>query len=356
MKNIILNEFRKYLRNPFMIVTLILFPIIMIYLLGNLVENVQTADEPIGKMQIAYTAEQIDFNAPSINDHVQFLPVSTKEGLTLLYENQADGYFTVNLDGITLYDGSSVLKNSVVKGIINSFLVQKSVYESITKNNPTSLSTITMNEIDYTSKKDMSANMTMFDYYAIAMTIMTGVFSCLASSMIYTDERKNKTMNRLITSPMNKGKIFFAQCIGQIPFAMIQVGVTLIFSAVFFDAHYTTSLDGKLILFLLLMMTSVVFSIVGVVISLIFRKSMSVALFIISWVMLFFSGCFAKAMTLEPVCNFLPPYIVRQAAFDLNVFNHKAPAIRVIIAEILITIVVIAIGGWIFSKKQEERV
>lgn len=356
MKNIIIKEFRRYLRNPFMVVTLILFPIIMIYILGNLVENVQTADETIGKIQVAYTAEQIDFITPSINDQVQFLSVTSKEGPTLLHDNQVDGYFMVGPDGITLYEGSSVLKNSVVKGIVNSYLLQESVYESITKNNSTSLLTITMRAKDYTAKKELSANMTMFDYYAISMTIMTGVFSCLTASMIYTEERKNKTMNRLITSPINKGKVFCAQCLGQIPFAMIQVGATLFVSAVFFDANYATSFVGKLILFSLLMMTSVVFSVVGIVISLIFKKTMAIALFLISWLMLFFSGCFAKPMTLEPICDFLPPYILRQAAFELNVFNHKTPAIRALIVELLFVIVLIAIGGWIFSKKQEERV
>ncbi|MDD5936136.1 MAG: ABC transporter permease [Clostridiales bacterium] len=356
MKNIIINEFRKFFRNPFMLVCFLIFPIIMIYLLGNLVENVQTCDETIGNIKVAYTAQDVDFGSLYQNDDVQFLPMEQTEGQAKLNDGQVNGYFKIDEAGLTLFEGSSVLYNSVVKGIANGYLLQKSVYESIVKDNPVAMANIHMSEEDHTVKKEANASMTMFDYYAVAMSIMTALYAAMASSMVFTEERKYKTMNRLITSPMNKFKIFSGICIGQIPFVILQFVVLLSFSAIAFHANYAPTFLGKVLLFLLLIVTGVLFSILGVVISLVFRKSMAVPIFLIVWVSLLLSGCFAKAMTLEPICNFLPPYLVRQAAFSLNVFGDHGPAIRVILVEVAIIIGLILVGGLIFSKKQEERV
>lgn len=355
MKNIILNEFRGYIRNPFIVVVMIFFPIVMIYILGNLVEKVQVSDETIGTVQVAYTAEQMDLGAIASNDLLTFIEMSKEDGLKALQEEEVNGYLAMKDSNITIYEGSSVLTNNVLRAISNGILLNKSVYETIAVQNPGSMNLITVRDQDYTTKRDLNTNMTMFDYYVIAMTVMTGLYSCLVSSMTFTEERKNRTMSRLITSPMNKGKIFLAKCLGQIPFAILQIGILLVFSAVFFHAQYASAFGGKMLLFLMLIMTAIVSNIVGVVVSLVFKRSMAVPIFILVWLILLWSGCFAKAMTLDPLCNFLPAYIVKQAAIDLNLFGNTAPAWNVILVELAMAAGLILIGGLVFSRKREER-
>lgn len=356
MKQIILNEFKSYIRNPFIVTVLVIFPIAMIFILGNLVEKVQVSDKVIGEVRIAYSADNLALEDMILMDTVHVTKANEKDAVSLLKNNEADAFLAMDVDGIRMYEGSSVLYNNVIKAIMNGLLFRQSVMSSIAQTSPQSLRNLSSSNGSYTETKPLDTEMSMFDYYVIAMTIMTATFSCLSASMAFTDERKNRTMNRLITSPMHKGRIFLAKCLGQIPFAIIQVGVVLIFSGVVYHTQFASTLSGKLILFLLLTLSAVVSDIAGVVISLIFRRSMAVFIFMIGWVMLLFSGCFAKAMTLEPLCNFLPPYRIRCAAFELNLFGNHAPALKTIGVELLLCIAMVAFGGLIFSKKQEERV
>lgn len=355
MKTIISNEFKSYIRDPFVLVVLVLFPLVMIYLLGNLVEQVQVADQTIGTIQIAYTSEELKLEQLFDNESLLFEELPKEEALRQLKLGKVVGYLNLSDATYSIYEGTSVIYNNVIKSLANGLLLQQEVYQTIQKNNVASIPNISVVAREYTEKKELEANMSMMDYYVIAMTIMTAMFSCLASSMTFTEERKNRTMNRLITSPMNKSKIFFAKCIGQLPFAMVQVGIILIFSKIFYETQYASSLHGNLILFVMLTLTAVVADVVGVIVSLIFQRSMAVVLFFVVWVMLLFSGCFAKAMTLEPLCNYLLPYQIRMAAFDLNLFGNVKPALCIIAFEIVLLVIMIFLGGFIFQKKEEER-
>lgn len=355
MKQIIMNEFKSYIRNPFIIAVLLFFPLIMIFILGNLVETAQTADPAIGTVIIGYTSDSIDLEHSNTNASIKFMPLSQTEGPLKLAEEEIDGYLDLSNEEYKIYEGPSIIINNVLKSIANGMLLHKDAATVIAQNTG-SLSNLTINKSEYTIKRDLDVNMSMFDYYVIAMTIMTGVFSSLAASMTFTQERNNRTMNRLITSPMNKAKIFFAKCLGQIPFAVLQVSLILVFSSIAYGTRYASSFWGNVLLFLMLVMTGVVSDIIGVVISLVCRRSMAVAIFIGGWVLLLFSGIFAKMLAIEPFCNYLAPYLIRCAAFDLTLFGNYSPALSILLTECLLSILLIMAGGFIFGKKQEERV
>ena len=355
MKTIIINEFKSYIRDPFILVVLVLFPLVMIYLLGNLVEQVQVADQPIGTMQIAYTSKELQLEQLFDNESLMFEELPKEEALHQLKEGKVVGYLNLSEASYSIHEGSSIIYNNVIKSLANGLLLQQEVYQALQNNKVDFLANQSIEIKDYTEKKDLEANMSMMDYYVIAMTIMTAMFSCLASSMTFMEERKNRTMNRLIISPMNKGKIFTAKCIGQLPFAMLQIGVILIFSKIFYETNDTSSIYENIILFVMLTLSAVVADIVGVIVSLIFQRSMAVVLFLVVWAMLLFSGCFAQPMTLEPLCNYLPPYRIRMAAFDLNLFGNVKPALLVIAFEIMLLVILSFLGGFIFHRKEEER-
>lgn len=378
MKNIILNEFKSFLRNPYLILVLIIFPVVLVYILGSFLDEVQTADQAIGEVHLGYfiskdqedEAEQIkavqirsllENTKEKLNKaNVIFEEVSLKEeGLTLLQEQQVDAYLVYEAGSLKLYEGTDVYLNHTVKCMITGMLKQMHVYEIATNSLKTSSFHFDemqlANEKTYTVSKKLQTQMSMMDYYAIAMTIMTAFFGSIGSCMAFTDEKNSKTINRLIILPQNRFKLFAGKVVGLMPQAILQVTVIMLVSSFVYGASYGKDLASNLLLFALFAGTSVTVSAIGILLSLIFKKSMVVLLFAVNWLLLFFSGIFAMAMAIKPLCDYLPPYILNQAAIKLSLLGESQEVWCILGVELIVTMDVLVLGGIIFSKKQEER-
>ena len=378
MKNIILNEFKSFLRNPYLILVLIIFPVVLVYILGSFLDEVQTADQVIGEVHLGYfiskdqedEAEQIkavqirsllENTKEKLNKaNVIFEEVSLKEeGVTLLQEQQVDAYLVYEAGSLKLYEGTDVYLNHTVKCMITGMLKQMDVYEVAANSfKTTSFHFDEMqptNAKTYTVSKKLQTQMSMMDYYAIAMTIMTAFFGSIGSCMAFTDEKNSKTINRLIILPQNRFKLFAGKVVGLMPQAILQVTVIMLVSSFVYGASYGKDLASNLLLFALFAGTSVTVSAIGILLSLIFKKSMVVLLFAVNWLLLFFSGIFAMAMAIKPLCDYLPPYILNQAAIKLSLFGESQEVWCILGVELIITMGVLVLGGIIFSKKQEER-
>ncbi len=378
MKNIILNEFKSFLRNPYLIFILIIFPVVLVYILGSFLDEVQSADQAIGEIHLGYfiskdqadEAEQIkavqirsllETTNEKLNEaNVLFEEVSLKEeGLTPLQEQQVDAYLVYEAGSLKLYEGTDVYLNHTVKCMLTGMLKQMHAYE--TAANSLKTSSIHFDEMQsanaktYTVSKKLQTQMSMMDYYAIAMTIMTAFFGSIGSCMTFTDEKNSKTINRLIILPQNRFKLFAGKVVGLMPQAVLQVTVIMLVSSLVYGASYGKDLASNLLLFALFAGTSVTVSAIGILLSLIFKKSMMVLLFVVNWLLLFYSGIFAMEMAIKPLCDYLPPYILNQAAIKLSLFGESQEVWCIIGVELMIIMDVLILGGIIFSKKQEER-
>ncbi len=378
MKNIILNEFKSFLRNPYLIFVLIIFPVVLVYILGSFLDEVQIADQAIGEVHLGYfisnnqvdEAEQIkavqirsllETTDEKLNEaNVLFEEVSLKEdGLTLLEEQQVDAYLVYEAGSLKLYEGTDVYLNHTVRCMITGMLKQMHVYEIAT--NSLKTSSVHFDEMQsanaktYTVSKKLQTQMSMMDYYAIAMTIMTAFFGSIGSCMTFTDEKNSKTINRLIILPQNRFKLFAGKVVGLMPQAVFQVTVIMLVSSLVYGASYGKDLASNLLLFALFAGTSVTVSAIGILLSLIFKKSVVVFLFAMNWLLLFYSGIFAMEMAIKPLCDYLPPYILNQAAIKLSLFGESQEVWCIIGVELMIIMDVLILGGIIFSKKQEER-
>ena len=379
MKNIILNEFKNFLRNPYLVGFLIIFPTILVYIMGSFLEQVQTADETITSIHLGYyineekkddkqyqeamqvkgLLEETEKNLEGENILFEVLS-SKEEAARLLEKGKLDAYLIYEQGKLKLYEGTKVYLNHTIKCIVNNMMGQIKAYEvvmeqGIGKGNQLE-ETISHQEVQsYTVSKKLASKMSMIDYYAIAMMIMTCFFGSLGACMAFTEERNSRTINRLITLPYNRFKIFAGKVIGLMPQAILQASVIMLVSTFIFGATYASDFSGNLLLFVAFTLTGIVVSAIGVLLSLIFKKSVVVPLFIVSWIMLFYSGNFAIGMAIKPFCNYLPPYQINQAVLDLTLFGKTEGIWWMIMIEMLIIMMVLVLGGIIFSKKQEER-
>ena len=379
MKNIILNEFKNFLRNPYLVGFLIIFPTLLVYILGSFLEQVQTADQTITSIHLGYyisdekkddkqqvEAMQIKGLLEETEKHLEgenmfFEVLSSKEEAGRLFEKgELDAYLIYEQGKLKLYEGTEVYLNHTIKCIMNSMLGQIKAYEvameqEISKGNQLE-KTISSKEIQsYTVSKKLASKMSMIDYYAITMMIMTCFFGSLGACMAFTEERNSKTINRLITLPYNRFKIFAGKVIGLMPQAILQASVIMLVSTLIYGATYASDFSGNLLLFVAFTLTGVAVGAIGVLLSLIFKKSVVVPLFIVNWIMLYVSGNFTMLAIVKPLCNYLPPYQINQAVLGFTLFRKTEGIWWMIMMEILIVMIVLILGGIILSKKQEER-
>ena len=68
--------------------------------------------------------------------------------------------------------------------------------------------------------------------------------------------------------------------------------------------------------------------------------------------MLFFSGSFSKEIYIEGFSNYLPPYLIQQAAFELTLFGNRTAAAQVIAVSSVILAVFTILGAVKFNRKE----
>ena len=180
---------------------------------------------------------------------------------------------------------------------------------------------------------------------------MRGGIGCFTS---FGDERKNKTILRLIASPLKRTNIFMQKVFGMMLSAGIEIGVIMIVGTAFFNVHYANNFSDNLLLFLFFFISMMTLSCVGVSLGLLIKGNPLLIFGPILWLMMFFSGTFSKELYIEGVTPYIPIYQLQQAAFQLILFSKKEKVLFIILIELIIGITFTIFGVIKFNKMQYE--
>lgn len=367
MLYIILNEIRALFRNGPTIFFSVLFPSLMAFFLGTMLENVNTySDSVVGELNIAYCIENADkYSADAFETFILAMDsdntlkaekISSDE-----LQNISEKYSAaVELNGseIVVYNGKDAIQNRTVKAIMDGYNQTASAYMTVVEKNPQSLGSIEISEDNLVKPKDFGGRpRTMMDYYAVAMTVTIIFFGTIIAGMEnYRGEYTNKTIYRLDCAPVNPTKVYFAKIIGQLPLNLVQVGTVMIVSMALFGAKYCSTLSENLLLFAMFMCASLAATAVGVIVGFLLPRANSWAVCMpINWVLLYFSGAFSGDVYIAGISDYLPPRIILNAAFDLTTFSRTEQAISVIIWSLVIFAVLIFIG-WLKVNVRRKKV
>lgn len=365
MLNIILKEIRGCFRNGTMVFFSVLFPSLMTFFLGTLLENIQSSDAAVGELNIAYCVENGGYSANSFEEFILSL---NKENVLNAEKISSDELgnisekysAAVELNGaeIVVYNGTDAIQNRTVKALIDGYNQTAASYMTVAEKAPQSLGNIELSEDSFIKPKDFGREpRTMMDYYAVAMTVTIIFFGATISGMEkYHGEYISNTIYRLDSSPISPTTVYFAKIIGQIPLNLVQVGTVMIVSTVFFGAKYCAAPSDNLLLFTMFMCASLAATAVGVIASFLFPRANAWAVCVpINWVLLFFSGAFDSDINISGISDHLPPQIILSAAFDLTTFSRSEQAISVIIWSLVIFAALIFIG-WIKVNVRRKKV
>lgn len=370
MFSIILSTFRGFYRNKINLFFCILFPSILTYLLGSMLDGFYNGDDTIETIHIAYVSET-DGKEPV----ERFLDSLQEEGM-LTYEKESglaeaqerleaeeiDGICVLESGEPVLYEGADGVKNRTLRTLFQCYLRMETAYVTAFKNtqDPSILQNISYEENEgvengHIAVKGLGTGQSMMDYYAVAMLVMIIFFACLISGgENVIEDRKLYTQDRIALSPLSPMKVYLGRIIGDIPMCTMQIAAMMLASTLLFHARYCGTWQDNLLL--ILMFFSVSFAILTFAILLAHLMPISPVLILlpISWVMLALSGSFAKDIHIKGVSEYMPPYIIQQAAFDLTVFGRREGTIQVIAVSGLIFLICFA-AGLILTGRRKGR-
>jgi ABC-2 type transport system permease protein len=374
MLNIIMKETKEFLYDRTNLFFLILFPIIMIFLLGNLLSNLDKAEDTIGEIKIHYKIDTEDvFWQASIQEFVKELGKDNSMIVLQQTDNLEESkeqagkdeiacvvLFTGSPMELQIYEGNNNIKNKAVNAIFSGFIQSSKGIQAVYLRNPLlfqesdSLKSAG-EQTDYVQQKDLGVNRTMIDYYAVSMVAMISFMSVLGGAGAFMGERQNKTINRLILTPKNRVHVFLGKMLGMIPQTIIQITILMVVSVFIFKANYASTVEGNILLFMLFVVVTLCMISIGAVIGIVIKVNPMAVLFPILWTMMFLGGTYSKELKIPGLTEVMPIYQIQQAAYDLTVFGHYQKAILIIFVAGALMIVALAAGALLFKHKQEER-
>lgn len=369
MFSIIIKETKEFLRDKGNLFFFIMFPIILIFLLGNLLSSMDKAEDTIGDIKIQYCLETEDqYQVMAIRE---FVDAAGKSNSLLSFEETGDLEAAKELAGtdkitaailftgepleIRIFEGTNQVKNRAVNAVFNSFIQTDKAIATVIAQNPQVISGPGSGQEEFIEQKDLGVERNMVDYYAISMLAMICFMSMLTGAGAFVGERQNKTINRLIIAPQNRIFLFLQKILGMIPQVLIQIILIMAISLLVYHAHYAASLTTNLYLFLMFFVVTLCMVSIGAAVGIVLKAHPMVAIMPFLWIMMFFGGTYSKEMNIKGITQAMPIYQIQKAAFDLSIFGHYEKANYVIIICLLVMAAALAFGAFLFSRKEEER-
>ncbi|HKL98728.1 MAG TPA: ABC transporter permease [Mobilitalea sp.] len=368
MFQIIMKETKEFLREKTNLFMFLMFPVVLVFLLGNLLSSMDNAEETIGELQIHYQVQTensiqamtIEGFISTVEDDSNIIFEKTEELEASKLMAGADEItavvlFTGEPLEVMIYEGTNNIKNRTVWAIMNGFIQSNKSITTILKTIPNSLDKQINQAGEYIKQKDLGINRTMVDYYAVTMLGMICFMSILQGSMAFIGERQNHTINRLLVTPKKKSILFMAKVLGLMPQTILQIVIIMVVNVLVFNAHYASTLGDNLYLFFMFFIVTLAMISIGVLCGFFIKGNPIAILMPIIWVMMFISGTYSKEIYIEGVTEYMPIHFVQEAAFDLSIFGRYQKANLVVIYGSIITIITLSIGAYLFNKKEEER-
>jgi ABC-2 type transport system permease protein len=201
-------------------------------------------------------------------------------------------------------------------------------------------------------EKSYGVTRTMMDYYAITMIVMIFFFgSANAAASTFYQMRRDGTLRRLIASPVSKTSAYLQLLLSNVPLNILQVAVVMLVSTSLFGVHYAATWQLNVLLFVMLAVVGVAFSSLFLLFGMFIRVNPLIPIMPVMWALLFLSGTFSKEIFVPGLTEFMPPYLIQTAAFDLTLFGHTGRAAVALAVSSALIVLSTLVGSLVFNRK-----
>jgi len=366
---ILKKEITEFLREKTNVFFYLLFPVILVFLLGSFLGNLDKAEAVIGDIQVQYVIETGDPQAAASVE--AFIDAMEADGTmemekagdiaaakTAVAEGEISALIVFEEPfGIQIWEGSNKINNRAITAVMKGFAQANSSISAVAAISPEMLGQLDSSAIDadHVSPKDLGANRTMLDYYAIAMLIMLTMMCSISGAYAFTRERASNTLNRLILSPKNRWTLYLQKIFGTIPQIILQISIMMVISVFVFGAHYARDFQGNSFLFLMYFVIALALISLGALLGLFLKADPTAVLLPLLWITMFFGGTFSKDLYIESISPYMPSYIIASASFDVTLFGRYEQGLKVMGASGLLLIITLVAGVIVFSRMEEQR-
>ncbi|WP_136607919.1 ABC transporter permease [Paenibacillus dokdonensis] len=266
------KEMKHDFRDFRTMIFLLAFPILLMLILGFALTNVFNGDVSVdnlkvlvkntstGQLSEAYTAFAKGVSGQS---GITFDDLKAGvNGREEVEQNRYADYIEVSDSGIHLYGSSrSPIESNIVQGMLSSFADKYNAAAAVEQQDPAKAELIiaATHQTDYIKDTAINADRQpgSIDYYAIAMTVMIGMWGAMTGGSLIRSEIVHGTAARLAAAPVRKSEIFMGKVLGSVVLNMLCVFVIVMFSKYVFKAYWGNHLP----LIFLILLTEVIMSI-----------------------------------------------------------------------------------------------
>jgi ABC-2 type transport system permease protein len=228
------------------------FPIVLMLILGLALSNAFSSDAQLGDLKVLLNdktgggelSQAFNAFAKEVGKTgVTFESLQPgMDGRTEVGNNHYVDYVELTTQGISLYGSSrNTLESNIVQGMLASFTDKYNAAAAVAKIEPAQTEAVFASSgTDYIKEMSITPDRTpsSVDYYALAMTVMVGMWAAMSAGGLIQSEISRGTGNRLISAPVSKGEIFTGKILGGMMTNLLCVAVIVLFSKYVFKAYW----------------------------------------------------------------------------------------------------------------------
>ena len=136
MLSLIIKQIREYFRSPANVFMGLLFPVLLVFFLGTMLQNLDIADYDIGEIKLQYSVTQTDEQGgkafAEFLDNISMIKAEKasdeKTALSLTDKGDIDAYIELKNGEILLYCGRNEIANRALGSVLNSFIAVSDTY------------------------------------------------------------------------------------------------------------------------------------------------------------------------------------------------------------------------------------
>ncbi len=255
--NIIVKEVKELVRDPKILLPMIIIPLIMFPLMGFAIQfSMEAAEESMGEISVAvmdldggpvaeslrinltdWNAKIVQLDDPNLTKAFNYVQESNLTGLIVIpsgfSQNITEGG-TSELEVYTPFRGGSIIEStssSAVSALLSFFennLVDQRIDEKFTESQTTVLNPIDLSEKSIIKGKGVDINPTVLFGLVISQStimpvgiMMLLIFAMQLAATAVASEKEEKTLETLLTLPINRFMILAGKLTGSILVAIV---------------------------------------------------------------------------------------------------------------------------------------
>jgi ABC-2 type transport system permease protein len=368
---LILKEVKQSFRDKKNMRMMILFPIVLILVIGSALSSAFSNNLTIKTPKVFYRIESNSEEALQLKNNfidkgkefnIEFMEAESSDKAKDALINGSDYACFLEVkeeNKIVLYKNDrEEMSAGLVESILETFVQKYNTVAEIAKVNPRIVSDIVSNNnADFTEivSVNKTRKPTSMDYYAVTMLTLIIMYGANTGLYGIAGERSSKTRDRILIGPVKRYEFLTGKTLGGIFVTALQVLVVIAFSKYILKTNWGDDIFTVFLTVLSLIVMSISF---GVGLGFIFKKT-NVASGILNFaipIMAFLAGAYVAIDGIEnkvfQTITYLSPIRwTNKAIFGVIYNSDYSKVIPAIIINLAISVVFIAICSVLFRRE-----